>query len=84
MYKEFLNSSVCALVTTRSNGGYEVKGTLVEETEDTITIVDARIGNGVPEALKNNSLFNGPMQVYREQTSKVVINKEYIVLVIPA
>ena len=82
MYKEFLNSRVCVVVTTRSEGAYEVKGQLVEEKDDTITITDARIGVPLSESFKQNGFFNGPIQTYKEHTDRVVINKKYVIFMI--
>ena len=59
MYKDYLNKNVTVVVTTRSQGAYEVKGLLSNEDAYNITITDARIGLPVGESLKQNGLFNG-------------------------
>ena len=82
MYKDYLNRNVTVVVTTRSQGAYEVKGLLSNEDAYNITITDARIGLPVGESLKQNGLFNGSFQTYKEHTDKVVINKEYIIFMI--
>ena len=82
MFKDFLNKRVCVVITTRSEGAYEVKGLLSEEDDDAIIVTDARIGVPLNESFKQNGFFNGPIQTYKEHTDKLVINKKFIIFMI--
>ena len=77
MYKDLINERVTVLVATKGDVVLEYEGTLTEENNTEIVLVDATIATMLMSV--QVSMFGKNMTKYREDIDKIIINKKYII-----
>ena len=77
MYKDLINERVTVLVATKGDVVLEYEGTLTEENDTEIVLVDATIATMLMSV--QVSMFGKNMTKYREDIDKIIINKKYII-----
>ena len=77
MYKDLINERVTVLVATRGDVVLEYEGTLTEENDTEIVLVDATIATMLMSV--QVSMFGKNMTKYRDDIDKIIINKKYII-----
>lgn len=76
MYSEFKGERVTVVVSSRSENLLEYVGTLTDETDENIMLENVDISYLMLNFQKG--LFGGNINKYKENLSKVIINKKYI------
>ena len=77
MYSEFKGEKVSVVVSSRGENLLEYVGTLVQETEYSIVMTNVDISYLMLSYQKG--FFGGNINKYKENLSKVIINKKYII-----
>lgn len=76
MYKEFIGQQVTVLVATRGDNVLEYTGTISDESNETLTMTNTDIGYLLLNFQKG--FFGNNIGKYKENVSKIVINKRHI------
>lgn len=77
MYSEFKGEKISVVVSSRGENLLEYVGTLVQETEYSIILTNVDISYLMLSYQKG--FFGGNINKYKENLSKVIINKKYII-----
>ncbi|MGI6509277.1 MAG: hypothetical protein ACOX1L_01650 [Erysipelotrichaceae bacterium] len=77
MFKEFKGERVTVIISSRGDNLLEYTGLLLEEYDDSILMSDVDISYLILNIQKG--FFGGNMNQYKENLSRVVINKKYII-----
>lgn len=77
MYKDFINSNVSIVVSSRADNLLEYSGKIVNEDAETITMKDVTISYLMLNFQKN--IFGSNIGKYKTDVSEVIINKRYII-----
>ena len=77
MYKSLIGEKVSVIISSRSDTLLEYVGTLLSESDDSIELSNVDISYLMLNLQKG--LFGSGISKYKENISKVVINKKYII-----
>ncbi len=77
MFKDFINQRVTLIISSRGDNLLEYVGTLIAEDENSVLLSNVDINYAMLNYQK--SIFGGNIFQYKENLSKVVINKKYII-----
>lgn len=77
MFKNLIGARVTVIVSSKGDTILEYVGTLISENDDTIELQNADISYLMLNFQKG--IFGGNINRYKQNLSKVIINKQYIV-----
>ena len=78
--KDFINSEIMVMVSTKVDRVFEYTGVLSEEEDDTIVLKDVRISLVIDEWSKKHSPIKENWVYYPgEHIETAIINKKYII-----
>lgn len=77
MYKEYINSKVVVIVSSKAETLWEYTGVLCDLDENSIKLRDVQINQVMLNFQKN--MFGSGMSAYNQEIEEVILNKNYVI-----